>query len=297
MKCVPALLTGILGASCLDATPVSFWSQSGSNSSVNEALDGMTVADQLGLNPYNGYIGEMVLMPTDLNTLAALAADTAGIVTADNGGTFSGKRGLAAFCIDSETSFKTSASLAQTYSYEAFTFSAANSRYLDENVPYYNSNGLKRAAYLLENNYSAAHAGGNTQAAALQAAIWEVLYDADPSVTLGSGEYYIRTNTGNSSAKARAVEVRDQANAWLEAASAAQWGGDSYDPAKRVMFWLDPTAVNLDQSVITLNPGSSFQAIPEPRSEILIAGALGMTLLFRRRLRGQSPGSVLGYQD
>lgn len=284
MKFAPALLMGILGASCLDATPVSFWSQSGSDSSVNGALDGMTVADRLGLNSYNGYIGEMVLMPTDPNTLAALAANTAGIVTADNGGTFSGKRGLVAFCIDSETGFNASASLAQTYSYEAYAFAAANSRYLNENVLYYNPDGLKRAAYLLENNYSAAHAGGNTEAAALQAAIWEVLYDADPSVTLGSGDYYIRTDAGNNKAKAQAVQVRDQANAWLAAASAAQWGGASYDPANRVTFWLNPTAVNLNQSVITLNPGGSSQAVPEPRSEVLIAGALGMMLLFRRRI-------------
>ena len=284
MKYRFTLFASLVGASCLHAAPINYWSQAGNHSTVNGALDGATVADQLGLNSYNGFIGELVVMPTDASRLSGVASGTSGMVTADSDGIFSGKRGLAGYCIDSATSFNVSTSLGETYTYESYSYVAANARYLSENVAYYNDGGLKRAAYLMETFYATAHTGGDLEAAALQAAIWEVLYDGTPSVTLNSGDYFIRTNTGNNAARNLAAQVRNQANTWLGSAAAAGWGGASYDPGNNVLFWLNPTALNINQSIITLNPtGSAITAVPEPRSWVVIAAGVGMLGLVRRR--------------
>lgn len=286
MNITPCVLGGILGISCLQAAPSSFFAQSGNHSSLNGALDGTTVADQLGLSPYDGFVGELALIPVDSSALASVPSGTAGMITADNGGTFSNRRGLAGFCIDSETGFLTSSSSSssQHRSYEALSFSSANARYLSEGTHYYLADGLKRAAYLLENFYNSAHNGSDVEAAALQSAIWEVLYDSNPNVSLNQGNYFIRTDVGNNSAKNTAKDVAAQANSWLTAAKNANWGGSTYDPANRVLFWLDPNNSQLNQSIITLNPANwTPTPVPEAEGVALFAGSFGLLLLVRRR--------------
>ena len=282
---------GVLGISCLQAAPVSFYGQSGNHSALNGALDGVDVADQLGLSPYDGFIGQLALIPADPTLLSYVTAGTAGMITADGGGAFSDLRGLAGFCIDSETTFLTSSGtgFSQLHGYEAHNFSSADSRYLSDGVNFYLAGGLKKAAYLLETFYGDAHGGGDEEAAALQAAIWDVLYDSSHGVGLNDGNYYLRTNAGNRSARNTANAVANQANDWLDAAAAANWGGTGYDPANRVIFWLDPEDTQLNQSIITLNPGNwQTVAVPEPGAPAMLAGGLGFLLLLRRR--GWSPG-------
>jgi hypothetical protein len=161
---------------------------------------------------------------------------------------------------------------------------AANARYLSESVTYYNDGGLKRAAYLMETFFATAHAGGGTEAAALHAVIWEVLDDETPNVSLNHGDHFIRTDPGNNPAKKLAAQVPDRANIWLGNAAAAHWGGAADDPGNHMLFWLNPTALSLNQGVITLNPeASTFSAVPEPDSSAMIAGGLAMVVLLRRR--------------
>jgi hypothetical protein len=228
----------------------------------------------------------MILMPTDPNLLGGLAPNAPGLVVADAGGTYSGVRGIVGFCIDSETSFQTSSSNADVKTYVAHSYTAANSRYNGVNngsgngVPFYRDGGLLRAAYLMDKFYESAHAAGETEAAALQAAIWEVLYDANPDVETGNGNYYVRNNTSNSGTNAVSNSIIAITDTWFATANADNWGGSGYDPTGRVLFWLDPTDTDFNQSIITLNP---WQSVPEPSVSLTLCIGFGLGLLSRRR--------------
>lgn len=283
-----ATLGLFLGVPALHAQ-VQFWTASGNSSDVNGALDGRTVADRLGANSYNGYVGEMILMPSDPNYLGGLAPDAPGIVEADSDGAYAGVRGMVGFCIDSETAFQVSSGALDLKTYVPHDFAAANSRYNGVNngsgngVPFYRDGGLLRAAYLIDKFYEAAHAAGDTEAAALQAAIWEVLYDANPSVSTGDGNYYVRNNTGSFATNTVSNSIIAITNTWFTAANADNWGGSGYDPTGRVIFWLDPTDTDNNQSIITLNPFQGVVPIPEPGTPMVLA--LGAALLLFRRQR------------
>jgi hypothetical protein len=268
---------------------VEFWTLSGNSADVNGVADGATVADRLNSNSYNGYVGEMVLMPMDPDFLGSLSPDAPGLIEADSNGNYSGVRGIIGFCIDSETAFKTSATNMNFNSYVPLDYTAANNRYNGINngsgngVPFYLSGGLLKAAYLMDKFFEAAHSAGDAEAAALQTAIWEVLYDANASVNTGNGFYYVRNNTGNGTANALSNNIIGITNAWFNAAEADNWGGSSYDPTDRVLFWLDPIDTDNNQSIITLNPFEGPVPVPEVNTAVALTFGIGILLLFRRR--------------
>lgn len=268
---------------------VEFWTLSGNAGDVNGAADGYNVRDRLNSNNYSGYVGEMVLMPTDSNFLGSLAVDAPGLIEADSNGNYSGVRGIVGFCIDSETGFNTSSTNMDFNSYVPLDYTAANNRYNGINngsgngVAFYRDGGLLRAAYLMDKFYDSAHAAGNAQAAALQTAIWEVLYDANPSVDTGDGAYYVRNNTGSGTANGRSNDIIGITDTWFGAADADNWGGASYDPTDRVIFWLDPTDTDNNQSIITLNPFEGPVPVPEVETSIALVFGISVLLFSRRR--------------
>lgn len=277
-----------LGVSTLNAQ-VSFWTLSGSSGDVDGVADGRTVADRLNSNSYNGYVGEMILMPTDPAFLGDLETDARGLVEADADGGYSGVRGIAGFCIDSETGYQISANQFDTHSYVPLEYAEAESRYNGVNngsgngAAFYRSGGLLRAAYLIDRFFEETHAGGNSEAAAMQAAIWELLYDEVPSVDTGDGAYYVRNNTGDSGTNQVSNSIIGITRNWFDIAEAENWGGSGYDPTDRVIFWLDPTDTDNNQSIITLNPFSEVTPIPEPGTPV----GFGIGLVFLLSCRGR----------
>jgi hypothetical protein len=269
---------------------VEFWTLSGGNANVDGAADGRTVADRLNSNSYSGYVGEMVLMPTDPDLLGGLESGAPGLMEADASGDYSGVRGIVGFCIDSETGFRNSSSPLDFNSYVPLDYTEANNRYngIDNGsgngVAFYQNGGLLRAAYLIDKFYDSAHAAGDTEAAALQVAIWEVLYDTNPSVATGNGAYYVRNNTGNAGTNAVSNSIIGITNTWFAEAAADNWGGAGYDPTGRVIFWLDPTDTDNNQSIITLNPWQGAVPIPELHTSMALGLGAGL-LFFRRRAR------------
>ena len=258
-----------------------FWSISGQSAEVTNAVDGYVVADHLGSNNYNGYVGQLVIAPSNPSLLGGLPASTPGIIETSSGGTYQSVRGLVGFCIDSETAFQTSSGLADTKSYVGLDFAGANSRYIEDGVSQYRPGSLMRAAYLIDRYYEQVHAGGDLEAAALQTAIWEVLYDAAPNVATGAGNYYVRNNTGNATTDGRSNAIIALTSTWFAEAATDNWGGAGYDPSDRVIFWVDPNNANNNQSIITLNPGTAITTIPELDTTVLML--LGVPLLLLRR--------------
>lgn len=260
---------------------VDFWSISGQSVEVTAVVDGYDVADRLGSNDYNGYVGELVIAPTDPSLLGGLPASTLGIIETSSGGAYDSVRGLVGFCIDSETGFQTSSGLLDSKSYMALNYEEANSRYIEDGVSQYRPGSLLRAAYLIDRFYEEVHAGGDLEAAALQTAIWEVMYDATPNVGTGIGNYYVRNNTRNGTLNARSNEIIAQTTLWFNEAEADNWGGAGYDPSNRVIFWVDPNNANNNQSIITLNPGNSITTVPE--MDTVVLSVIGIPLLLIRR--------------
>jgi len=259
---------------------------SGVNSSTDGSIDGWTLADHYGGSDYSGYVGELSLIFSNQNDVAGGIGVPRGTFLGDVDGSYAGDLGLVVFCLDSETGFGSSSSPSQTFQYQAYNAGAAESRYLAEGVNGYRVGGLLRAAYLIENFYDVAHGGGDLEASALQAAIWEVLTDATPDLSTGSGNYYVRDTTGSGLLDQRSSDVISLTAQWFAAAEAASWGGPGYDPGDRVAFWLDPEDVLQNQSVIALNPDAmSVTLVPEPGSALLVVLGAGGLLARRRRPR------------
>ncbi|MEM9235907.1 MAG: PEP-CTERM sorting domain-containing protein [Verrucomicrobiota bacterium] len=277
-----AFALGFGGLAC--AQGFQFNGITGVNSATDDSIGGWTIADQyLGSN-FSGYAGEMSLIFANDGDVPSGIGVPRGTFVGDAGGAYAGDLGLVVFCIDINTGFRESASPAETFSYEAHTFASAESRYLAEGVTGYRSGGLLRAAYLIENFYDAAHAGGDLGAAALQAAIWEVLTDGDPSLAPGDDNYFLRNNSPQSVLNLRTDQMVALTDTWFADAVANNWGGAGYDPGNRVAFWLDPTNVNLNQSVISLNPDTmSLSLVPEPGSALLVMIGGVLSLMRRRR--------------
>ncbi|MGE3507316.1 MAG: PEP-CTERM sorting domain-containing protein [Vicinamibacterales bacterium] len=117
------------------------------------------------------------------------------------------------------------------------------------------ANGGAAAAWLFNTYASAVHAAGSAvQAAALQVAMWEVLYDS--TAILGSGNVILNT-TG---------AIMSQANAYLAALAGSSYQGSS----ATVLF----TSNGQDQ--IT-------SRVPEPATVMLLGAGLLLALSFRRR--------------
>jgi hypothetical protein len=286
MRTLPSLASlFLLSLSATQAAQtVSFWSASGSSQDLNDALNGATIFDHLGSSDYSGYIGELILMPTEPAFLSEAAVDARGMAIADSDGTFAGTRGFVGFCIDSETNFEVSSDLSVTYNYQPMGFSAAENRYSTESVNLYVAGGLKRAAYLLENYFDAAQGSGSLGGASLQAGIWGTLYDLNPDLSTGIGNYYIRNNVGITQKDGEANEIISRVNTWYAEAEANNWGGADYNPDENVLFWIDPEGTQENQSIMTLRTeGIPFDLVPEPGVAVMMIGGLGLLTLSRRR--------------
>ncbi|MGB6222034.1 PEP-CTERM sorting domain-containing protein [Haloferula sp.] len=261
-----------------------FNSVSGVNSATDDSIDGWSISDTFLGQEFNGYSGELALIFANDEDVPGGIGTPRGTFRGDTGGAYAGKLGLVVFCTDPNTEFKSSSSPSVKFTYEAHSLSSAERRYLTEGVSGYRAGGLLRAAYLIETFYDQAHAAGDLQAASLQSAIWEVLTDGTPSLAPGQGNYFLRNDTGLGVIDLRSDEMIAETNSWFAAAIADDWGGAGYDPGNRVAFWLDPTNVNLNQSVISLNPDTnSLILVPEPSSALLVM--LGGVMLAGRRRR------------
>ena len=268
------------------AQTLAFLSDKGTSTDVNEALRGVTIPDSLSGNDYYGYVGELILIPQDSGILAEATADTKGIATSDADGIFGGARGFVGFCIDSETPFLTSSSLGETFAYQPLSFEAANARFQTDSVDQYLNGGLKRAAYMIETFYDAASAGGDFEAGALQISIWGALYDIDPDVSTGSGNYYVRNTIGSPQTQSTSNDLINLVNGWYSQAAADDWGGPDYNPDENVVFWVDPDDATSNQSIITLRvDGTPVDFVPEPGVSLTLLSSLSMLMLIRCRGR------------
>jgi hypothetical protein len=131
--------------------------------------------------------------------------------------------------------------------------------------------GGGKAAWLV--NAFASSVGTGLEAAALQVAIWEALYDNDHNLSTGS--FKLITDTTAYTGAEHAQLIYDQANSYLNQLFSAPGGG--YYTS--VALWLDAAGVNGGQDQI---------ATPEPSSMLL----LGVGTLFGIGRRRRSASDV-----
>lgn len=273
-----AIPVAVLSLCPLVQASQTFWVQTGEESPYDQILYGTTVRNHgNGIN-WPGYNGQTVIIPTDQSVFTGMPGNTRGSVTVPSSGPFADNIGLVTFCIDWMTDLRVSDNTNEIYDYRSYNYLAAESRYASEPVASYLPGGLLRAAYLLEEFFD--EVNDDISGAALQAAIWEVLYDTSLNLDHGEGNFYIRTNEDVDGTE---IAVANQGNEWLTLASAANWGGASYNPGTRVIFWLDPEDTDNNQSLISLNPANFTIEIPEPSTSILLISSIALGALRRRR--------------
>lgn len=127
------------------------------------------------------------------------------------------------------------------------------------------TDGAAKAAWLLNSLASSVTTG--LQAAALQVAIWEALYDNDHNLSTGS--FTIVTTDAAYTGAAQALAIASQANAYLNQLFSAGAPNGQYYTSTAV--WLDSTTV--------AGRGQDQITTPEPSSLML----LGLGGLFVRR--------------
>ena len=259
----------------------SFYPVSGGNSSVNAALDGITVYDSFNGHQGHAFAGEMGLVFADQAAYTG-AQTPANTFRADADGALPNYLGLWGYCVDFNSPWKDSSS--QSRQFRATTVSEADRIYSQQGVTGYLSGGLYRAAYLIDSFSSLVNSQGDIEATALQTAIWEVLYDSQPDVT--TGNYFVRNQLSNTTLANQMTQVRDTANGYLAAAAAENWGTDSFDPDSRAVVWMTTDLqTSAFQSLLTVNPqGMPVQyGDPVPEASSLLLGMLAPLALIRRR--------------
>lgn len=276
---------------CLGLGPVSaqstgtydFLPVSGGNSAANAALDGFRIYDTFRGSAGQAYAGEMGLVFADQSAYTGTQTP-ANTFRADADGPLPDQLGLWGYCVDITSPWRDNTT--QSRQFRATTIADADLLYRQQGVTGYLAGGLHRAAYLVDSYSATVKDQDQYAAAALQAAIWEVLYDANPSVTEGAGNYFVRNHLGTSQLSNDMTHVQTLANGYLSTAAANQWGAGSFDPANRVVVWM-PTDLQASsfQSLLTVNPQELpvqyGGPIPEPGT--LALALLSPVLLFRRR--------------
>lgn len=128
--------------------------------------------------------------------------------------------------------------------------------------------GAAKAAYLLNTFSQAIRTGGTAvQAAALQVAIWEAIYD--PVLDLSNGNFQLITEPWAISGQATALAIYNQASQYLQSLGTGQY-------ANATAIWLDAPVPGQDQ----------ITSVPEPAALLLLGiGALVAARFSRGRRR------------
>ncbi len=128
--------------------------------------------------------------------------------------------------------------------------------------------GASKAASLVNTFAQAIRTGGTgIEAAALQVAIWEAIYD--PVIDLSSGNFQLITEPWAYTGQATALAIYDQAALYLQSLASGQY-------ANATAIWLDAPIPGQDQ----------ITSVPEPAALMLLGiGALAAARFSRGRRR------------
>jgi hypothetical protein len=131
----------------------------------------------------------------------------------------------------------------------------------------------KKAAWLYNTYAPTIHESGtNVEAAALQVAIWEALYDEAPD--LGAGDFQLVVNAGVYGGLGAAEAIRDQAWTYL-AGEEGLFDSGSYHTSEAV--WLNAPIPNGQDQIVSRQPVS----VPEPSTTLLLALVLALAPIGR----------------
>lgn len=177
------------------------------------------------------------------------------------------------FCID------LTGSLAGSYTYEMKTINPASTGGSPPGwvVPY----GGSRVALLYNTWQAAVFALGNIQAAGLQLAIWELLYDTDFNLSATTGSFYVRNDSNVDGLAARAY-AQSLINGTAGITGAVTTAGAWFDPLDGQGF--SGIVPGNKQGLIGIPAGGGQVDTPEAGEyALLAAGILGLVGDYLRR--------------